>query len=208
MSSASFPPSPHNIIPILQLPSRTSRVSLYNQLHSSYLTRLSCLLVSSQFILTIHLVAKLPQIVIMPHFSFHNPHLNVRKPEPGITICETCDNRQLKTKDWPAHKASKKHRANEDAIRNKENEPVSGSTTASDSWGGGETTTNFGGDGAWNDAPSAGFSNDPTPSTRGVGGGFRGACYGCGLEGHSKRDCPTSAGGGGRGNCYNCGQPG
>lgn len=137
------------------------------------------------------------------------------------TACELCD-RTIFTKDWPAHKNSKKHREAE--VKDKAaNEPVqingfggdSGGYTADtgagasagDAWGGGDTfgTTSTADDGGWGADDfntSSGFGGAKT----GGGGGDR-ACYGCGQTGHQKRDCPSGGGGGGNG-CFNCGETG
>ena len=49
-----------------------------------------------------------------------NPYPKPKDVQADFTVCELCD-RSIKTKDWTAHKNSKKHRAIEQAEKDKEN---------------------------------------------------------------------------------------
>jgi cellular nucleic acid-binding protein len=143
-----------------------------------------------------------------------NPYPAPKEIISAITVCEVCSDRKIPTKDWNAHKNSKAHRKNEDAARQAESGTTKGDNAASGGgWGGASndvSSANWGassgdvGSSGWGDS---GFSgNDNSGFTNASSGRkFGGACYGCGQEGHSKRDCPQS--GGGRG-CFNCGQTG
>jgi cellular nucleic acid-binding protein len=152
-----------------------------------------------------------------------NPYHRAKENVPGYTFCELCE-RKLLTKDWSTHKQSKKHRAAEDKERKTLEEaknPIATSTgfggdefgyadpftatSGNDGWTAtGDTTSGNDGWGSGGDFATAktnGYTNN------GGGGGDR-ACYGCGLTGHQKRDCPSGRGGGGNNACFNCGVPG
>jgi cellular nucleic acid-binding protein len=131
------------------------------------------------------------------------PYAALKDIQPLMTTCEVCDNRQIKTKDWTAHKNSKGHRKKE-AVAGKENQD-NANIASSNAWGEVQDAPS-----AWNNASGL-VSADPDGFSA-VGGGnnrggrkFNGQCHGCGQEGHPKRDCPQS--GGNRG-CFNCGQLG
>ena len=142
-----------------------------------------------------------------------NPYPAAKDHQAINTICELCD-RTIKTKDWSAHKRSKKHRENE----KKENEAGEGAKQAIDANANG-FTDNFNGTNGqeWgNDTsvwasssgdPTDGFGNGGLDSGYGnkASSGGPGACYGCGQVGHNKRDCPST--GAPRG-CFNCGDQG
>ncbi|KAL5120459.1 hypothetical protein ACEQ8H_001749 [Pleosporales sp. CAS-2024a] len=140
-----------------------------------------------------------------------NPYPAPKVQQPYVTKCELCS-RTILTKDWAAHKNSKKHRGAEE----KEKEKAHGAHAT----GFGGDATDFtaalssGGDAAF---PSNTASADPWGSsgngagTGGYGGNSSGgggsggdrACFGCGETGHQKRDCPK-----GGTACYNCGELG
>lgn len=81
------------------------------------------------------------------------------------------------------------------------------------SWDSGAAT----GGGEWNDGPAAagvddfgggetnGFSGGDNGAESGAGGGFSGGCFNCGVEGHSKSECPEPPK---PRPCFNCNQEG
>jgi len=127
-----------------------------------------------------------------------NPYNSAKNIEPEFFQCELCD-RRIPSKNWQQHKVSKKHRAYEDEERrgkdNKENGPSNGDSGFSDTFGTGGDS--WGGDSSVNpsDAPPSdaqggwGATDDGNDGFSGVtrGAGNR-ACYGCGEEGHTKRE--------------------
>jgi cellular nucleic acid-binding protein len=147
-----------------------------------------------------------------------NPYPKPKVQQPYLTNCELCD-RIIPTKDWNAHKNSKKHRESEAKDRAKAGgtdiNGFGGDATGFTADTGGNnftstTATDSGGapaaDAAWGAADfganigTSGYVNNNS------GGGGR-ACFGCGSEDHQKRDCPK--GGPGRGQaCFNCGEVG
>lgn len=159
-----------------------------------------------------------------------NPYPRPKDQQAINTICEICD-RSIRTLDWAAHKNSKKHREAEAKERGETH--VANGTTISNGFGGdsngftpdtngtnefGTTDTfanagNTGGD-SWavstgGDAWGSSGGNTDTLSfgnKAGNGGGDRN-CYGCGLPGHQKRDCPSGSGSAGMA-CYGCGEIG
>lgn len=154
-------------------------------------------------------------------------HSRPKERVPGKTLCELCDV-SMHTNSWPQHKNSKAHRAKE---AEESGETTNGNGNFNGNSGGdsafttGNNAESSSGNTAWNsaDTPSgndgwgaAGASSgtDPWSSSNkkssNTGGGTGGGdgdreCYGCGLTGHTKRDCPTSSGGQG---CFNCGEVG
>ncbi|KAF3002576.1 hypothetical protein E8E13_008099 [Curvularia kusanoi] len=141
------------------------------------------------------------QVHNLPPGMPSNPYHTMKERLPLKTLCETC-NRTINTRDWPIHKNSKGHRANEQHQKDKEN----GKVTKDSSTAFGFDTS---GDGGFEIAPTGSFSND----SYGKQAGGSGACFGCGEVGHNKRDCPSSAGGyggGGSGDraCFGCGEIG
>ncbi|KAF2737166.1 hypothetical protein EJ04DRAFT_594089 [Polyplosphaeria fusca] len=154
-----------------------------------------------------------------------NPYPQPKDVKSCFTTCEVCD-RSLMSKDWVPHKNSKKHRALEQAEKDKENgKTVGAGINESNAWGdGGNDTAQTWGDGgndtaqAWGDGGADNGGTTDNAFGNGADTGdkkFGGACYGCGQEGHSKRNCPNSSGGQGcfncakpRGACYNCGETG
>ncbi|KAH9863633.1 hypothetical protein J1614_009565 [Plenodomus biglobosus] len=159
-----------------------------------------------------------------------NPYPRPKDQQAINTICEICD-RSIRTLDWVAHKNSKKHREAEAKERGETH--VANGTTISNGFGDdsngftpdtnginefGTTDTfanagNTGGDSwavstggdAWG---SSGGNTDALSygNKAGNGGGDR-TCYGCGLPGHQKRDCPSGSGSAGMA-CYGCGEIG
>lgn len=138
-----------------------------------------------------------------------NPYPKPKEHEPNDTLCELCD-RVIRTRDWISHKNSKKHRELEEAARAKENgQPNNG--FGGDGWnsGGFDTSSGFNDTGTGGSGFDSGFNSgagNGAYSGSGNTGGkqFNGACFSCGLEGHSKRDCPQNSSRG----CYNCGESG
>ncbi|KAF2868828.1 hypothetical protein BDV95DRAFT_630503 [Massariosphaeria phaeospora] len=147
-----------------------------------------------------------------------NPYPRPRETQPINTICEVCT-RTIMTKNWQAHKNSKRHRDLEQLERTKESgiDSAAGSSFGGDTaFGAPDSTTGngWGGDGGaatdgWGAVDSSnGFGGTGGSGTlRGGGGGGGGGreCFGCGEVGHNKRDCPKSSGGRA---CFNCGQTG
>ncbi len=150
-----------------------------------------------------------------------NPYPRAKVQSALYTHCEVCD-RTFMSRDWSAHKSSKKHRQAE-AKQNPQAEHANAygfgdgaSTFASNNnfsksnndFGSGETfTTDLGADnGGWGSGDN--FTTDFGASSGNVnnGGGDR-ACFGCGQTGHQKRDCPSAGSGGGQA-CFGCGQTG
>lgn len=151
-----------------------------------------------------------------------NPYPKPKEYVPRVTQCELCD-RKLPTKDWPAHKNSKKHREAEakergelGAVKNptvfggdvkgfgNENSNEFASTNEFGSGDAFANATTTDGDG-W--STGAGFSTTKSTSHNNGGGsgGDQRVCFGCGETGHQKRDCPQSSSGQG---CFNCGETG
>jgi hypothetical protein len=156
-----------------------------------------------------------------------NPYPRPKVQQPYVTTCELCD-RSIQTKDWVSHKNSKKHReaeANEkakteDTNTNGFNGDAAGFTADTGGFSSGSdafTTTTSNTDGwgtsgdnaAWGagdfsiNTGTSGYANNNS------GGGGGRACFGCGSEGHQKRDCPQGGGGGGGDRaCYGCGETG
>jgi len=150
-----------------------------------------------------------------------NPYPKPKVQLPSKTTCELC-NRTLPTKDWNAHKNSKKHRDAEAKDRAKaEGTDTNGfggdatgftadtggnnftSTTATDGWGAPATDSAWGAVDFGTNTGTSGYTNINS------GGGGGRACFGCGSEDHQKRDCPQGGGGGGGDRaCYGCGETG
>ena len=145
-----------------------------------------------------------------------NPYAPAKEYVAQTTLCELC-NITMKTRDWAAHKNSKKHRAAEKKEFEKNNPPVDGFGDHAD----GFNTDAHGGFGANPSANTNGGSDGracfgcgetghtkrdcPQGGSGGLGGSGGQTCYGCGEEGHQKRDCPQGAGGQA---CFNCGNVG
>jgi hypothetical protein len=162
-----------------------------------------------------------------------NPYPPHKVINPTFTTCEICD-RQIMTKDWRAHKSSKKHREIEKKLADDEkaqNYADSGGWGAvgvtNDQVASGNGCRNCGEDGHFvKDCPAPkksrachncgeeGHMSRECPEERKGGGGSGGGgpCYNCGEEGHMSRDCTqerkTSSGGGGSRTCRNCDQEG
>ncbi|KAF1974139.1 hypothetical protein BU23DRAFT_118180 [Bimuria novae-zelandiae CBS 107.79] len=130
-----------------------------------------------------------------------NPYPKPKEVVPEFTACEVCK-RTIPTKNWSEHKGSKKHRKAEDEERRgKDKENFA-------SYGGVDGVTSIDGADHWGGGGGDTWATNETDSGGAVQGGGSGrACYGCGEEGHQKRDCPKSSGGGGRA-CYGCGEEG
>lgn len=94
-----------------------------------------------------------------------NPYPPARDKDPDVFICEICD-RRIGSKDWTAHKNSKKHRANEDELRRSKDRVAAGASGAN----------GFLDQGAW-------IQEDSGAHLR---GGTDQVCYGCGEVGHLK----------------------
>ncbi|KAJ4309024.1 hypothetical protein N0V94_009119 [Neodidymelliopsis sp. IMI 364377] len=160
-------------------------------------------------------------ILTIPPGMASNPYNRPKEQIPRITLCELCD-KSLNTKDWNAHKNSKKHRAAEAGELAKDKTKVdsngfdgfSGDATGfnpqagfevtdtgatNDGWGASDTN-GWGSTGGLND----GFGSSNYGNKTGGGGGDR-ACFGCGETGHTKRECPKGGSGGGGQACFNCG---
>jgi cellular nucleic acid-binding protein len=149
-----------------------------------------------------------------------NPYPKPKEHIPRITQCELC-NRELPTKDWPAHKNSKKHREAEakeraeiEAVKNPTN--FGGDTSGSNNdnefananeFGSGDAFANAttSGDDGWGAVESFSTTKPTSYNNGGGGSGDQRACFGCGETGHQKRDCPQGSGGQ---TCYNCGGSG
>lgn len=147
-----------------------------------------------------------------------NPYNRPKEQIPRITVCELCD-RSLNTKDWNAHKNSKKHRAAEDAEKAKENAHVN--SNGFDGFGGEasgftpeagfDLPSTDSGNGGWGSSGGFNIGNDFGSSNYGnktSGGGGDRACFGCGETGHTKRDCPKGGSSGGDRACFGCGEVG
>jgi cellular nucleic acid-binding protein len=152
-------------------------------------------------------------IAMMSSGMAANPYARPKDQIALITLCELCDI-QMKTKDWNAHKNSKKHRA-EETKEQKKNNPAANSSGDD----GGFSVDNPTGNGGFGDGFGASYSGGGSDDRACLGCGETGhtkrecpsggsdgqACYGCGEEGHQKRDCPHGAGGQA---CFNCGNVG
>ena len=149
-----------------------------------------------------------------------NPYPRPKEQVPQLTTCELC-NRTIMTRDWIAHKNSKKHRQAE-AKEKGETDNANGNANGFGGDASGftvETTANgFGSGGTFSNGTSSGYDTwgsaggfgsftAPTYGNNTGGGGGDRACFSCGQTGHTKRDCPTAGAGGGQA-CYNCGQTG
>ncbi|PSN66596.1 hypothetical protein BS50DRAFT_634102 [Corynespora cassiicola Philippines] len=136
------------------------------------------------------------------------------------TLCELC-NRTFKTRDWVAHKNSKKHRQLEEKEREPQNgtsltvpfDNITNGANGNGSQDAGRRSSadasGWGGDTGGFDTASGFAANDDfgtSTNDLNLRGGGGGACYGCGEQGHNKRDCPKSSGG--RGACFNCDEVG
>lgn len=120
-----------------------------------------------------------------------NPYQPAKEVTPLNTECEPC-NRIIPTKCWGEHARGKRHQKAVDAERRaKDTENANPSN--------GEDFTNVGGpvgetdgneDSTWssnvNDADFGGGGSSGGRASS--SGGGRGACYGCGVVGHNKRD--------------------
>lgn len=146
----------------------------------------------------------------MPAGMSSNPYPKPKEHVPRLTHCELCD-RQLPTKDWPAHKNSKKHREAEAKERGETFK--SSFTFGGDANGSNEfaNANDFGsGDAFANTATTdgdgwgVGVDLSTTKSTNYNNGDQR-ACFNCGETGHQKRDCPQASN---NQACFNCGETG
>lgn len=117
-----------------------------------------------------------------------------------MTYCELCD-RTLPTKDWQAHKNSKKHREAEAKDRGELDAVKNSTDFGGDSMGFGDDNE-FGnaaasGDGDWGAGEGFTSTTKSTSYNNRAGSG--------GETGHQKRDCPK---GSGSQACHNCGETG
>jgi cellular nucleic acid-binding protein len=139
-----------------------------------------------------------------------NPYAPAKEYVAQTTLCELC-NITMKTRDWAAHKNSKKHRAAEKKEDEKNNPPSNGFGDNTDGFNtdaNGGFSTNYSGNTNGGSDGRARFGCGETGHTKRdcpQGGSGGQACYGCGEEGHQKRDCPQGAGGQA---CFNCGNVG
>lgn len=122
-----------------------------------------------------------------------NPYNKPKAIVAQFTECELC-HRVIPTKNWGEHERSKKHnKAKDEERRAKDNlfsvdhftstaGPDGDDLSGAGDWGTGPPT---GQDDGWGSAAAG--NNDFGSGMQGGGGGGR-ACYGCGEEGHTKRD--------------------
>ncbi|RMZ67511.1 zinc knuckle [Pyrenophora seminiperda CCB06] len=135
-----------------------------------------------------------------------NPYPPPKQQMPRVTLCELCD-REILTKDFHGHKVSKAHRAAEEKYR-QEVEKAKNSTGSGDD-SGFHDNTESGGNDTWGSSDATNTGNDgfstKTSNYKNNNGGDDPTCYGCGMTGHQKRDCPQGSGGQA---CFNCGEVG
>lgn len=149
-----------------------------------------------------------------------NPYPKPKAHVPRLTLCEVCD-RELPTKDWPAHKNSKKHR---EAEAKERGETVKNAFSfGGDAIGFGSSNESANANGfGFGDAFATTATTDGNGWATGVdfsttkstsygkngnngGSGDQRACFGCGETGHQRRDCPRVSKNQG---CFNCGDTG
>lgn len=123
-----------------------------------------------------------------------NPYQPHKTVEAKYTLCETCE-RNIESKDWPAHQAGKKHQKAKKEKEAKEaaaKKPVQEDKVAD--WG-----DQVNDDAAQQEEAGWNDENGFTSTAPSKNKGLNGTCYNCGEPGHMKADCPQPPKGGGGG---------